>query len=102
MNVILSVQVLAQKELPDQDFRNVCNPLVSMLDALSETLCHKTGTSRFYHPAELIDAQHRALRWHVVLSLGKERLSTLQEFLSLFLSSSGIQVPFCTLQWKIE
>lgn len=102
MNAIFSVQVVAQNELSDQDFRTICNPLVSMLDALSKTLCRKSGISTYYHPAQLVDAQHRALRWALVLSMGTERLSALQEFLTLFLSPSGIQVPSCTLEWKIE
>lgn len=104
MNAQITVQLLAQKEYEGQVWRTECGPLVSMLDALSETLCRKPGTAVYYDPGQLNDAQEGcpALRWCLVLSLGKQRLEALHEFLRLSLPLLATPVPSCTVQWKIE
>lgn len=104
MDALITVQLLAKTEREGQVWRTECGPLVSMLDALGETLCRKTGTAVYYDPGQLIDAQEGcpALRWCLVLSLGKQRLEALHEFLRLSLPQLAMPVPSCTLQWKIE
>lgn len=104
MNATITVQLLAKTERSDQAWRTQCDPLVSALDAWSETLCRKRGTAAFYHPGQLIDAQEGcpALRWVLVLSLGKQRLEALQEFLQRALPLLTMPVPSCNLQWKVE
>ena len=104
MNAILTVQILAKKECEGQVWRTHCGQLVSALDALSETLCRKNGTAVYYDPGQLIDAQEGcpALRWCLVLSLGKQRLEALHEFLRISLPLLATPVPSCTVQWKIE
>ena len=104
MNALVTVQLLAQKECEGQVWRTECDPLVSMLDALSETLCRKSGTAVYYDPGQLIDAKEGcpALRWCLSLSLSKQRLEALHEFLRLSLPLLATPVPSCTVQWKIE
>ncbi len=104
MNYLLTVQIFDQKNVSEKDFQTLCGPLVSILDALSETLFRKHGTLRYYHPGELTDAQEKApaLRWILVFSLGKERHEALHRLLHILMPLISSQVPSCTLQWKIE
>jgi len=104
MNALITVQLLSQKEREGQAWQTECGPLVSTLDALSETLCHKPGTAVYYDPGQLIDAQEGcpALCWTLVISLGKQRLEALHEFLQRALPLITMQVPYCTVRWKIE
>ena len=104
MNALITVQLLAKTELSEKDFQTQCGQVVSVLDALSETLCRKQGMSKYYHPGELIDANQnqRAFRWQLVISLGKERLEALHRLLQILQPLLSSQVPSGTLQWKME
>ena len=104
MTSLITVQLVAQTACGDQAWRTGCGPLVSALDALAETLCRKSGTARFYHPGELIDAPPHcpALRWILVISMGRQRLEALHELLQHILPPLAMQVPSHTMQWKIE
>lgn len=104
MNAIITLQLLAQTKREGQVWKKQCDQLASTLDALSETLCGKHCSAAYYAPGELIDAQEGcpALRWVLVISMSKRRLEALQEFLRGALPLLTTQVPYCTLQWKIE
>ena len=104
MNVLITVQLVAKTERSDQAWQTQCGPLVSVLDAWSETLCRKHGTATSYHPGQLTDVLEgcHALRRNLVLSLGRQRLEALQELLQQALPLLTIPVPSCSLKWKVE
>lgn len=103
MNIIFSFQFVAQKGVGEKDFQTELDPVLSMLDALSETLCRKTGKSYYYHVGQLCDApESTACRWVVVLNLGRERAVALHQFLQALQPLLSKQLPSCNLQWKLE
>ena len=104
MNALLTVQVVCQRRSSDQALRTLCAPVLSALDSLSDALCGKKGMAVFYQPGQLVDAAEGcpAMRWVLVVSLGKQRIDSLQGFLEVLMPLLSNQLVDCTLQWKLE
>jgi len=103
MNAILRFQFVAQKELSDQSLKTELDPLLSILDDLTESVCRKHGTATFYRPGQLCDAPHTAAcRWSAVIHLSKERCEALLRLLRSLQPLLSTLAPSCTLQWKAE
>lgn len=102
MDALLSIQLLSEEELSTECWRTQCDSLLSMLNALSEALCNKKGITVCYHPGEVIESKDGcpAIRWNVVVSLGKKRIESLHEFLYGALPLLAIGLP-CKIQWKL-
>jgi hypothetical protein len=103
MNLLLTIQIVAQTDVSEQELQTLCDPLVSVFDAACETACHNHGKPVYYRTGELIDAPDSpAMRYVAVLHMSKPRPEALRQ---LFLSLQPLfdsQLPSCTLQWKTE
>ena len=103
MNILLTIQIVPQNDVSDQELQTLCDPLVSVFDAACETACHNHGKPVYYSQGELIDAPNSpAMRYVAVLNMSKPRHEALQQLFQALQPLCDTQLPSCTLQWKTE
>ena len=103
MNMLFTIQIVAQNDVSDQELQTLCDPWVSVFDAACETACHNHGKPVYYSQGELIDAPNSpAMRYVAVLNMSKHRHEDLQQLFQALQPLFHTQLPSCTLQWKTE